>query len=152
MEDRWTRLAELAAHGANVQAGQIVMVSAELGQEPIARPVAAACYERGAKFVDVVYFDPHLKRARIENADPSTLEYVPEWYAERLLTLADIACPILSVVGTIDEIAPAAGVRAIRRAAPRADVYELALPAGHFGLVVGSRANAVTWPAVAIVT
>ena len=33
------------------------------------------------------------------------------------------------------------GVRAIRRAAPRADVYELALPAGHFGLVVGSTAN-----------
>ena len=89
MTDRWTRLAELAAHGANVQPGQIVMVSAELGQEPLARPVAAACYERGAKFVDVVYFDPHLKRARIENADPSTLEYVPEWYAERLLTLAD---------------------------------------------------------------
>ncbi len=68
---------------------------------------------------------------------------------ERLLSLADIACPILSVVGTVDEIAPAAGVRAIRRAAPRAEVYELALPAGHFGLVVGSKANAVTWPAVA---
>jgi aminopeptidase len=31
------------------------------------------------------YFDPHLKRARIENADPSTLDYVPEWYGSRLL-------------------------------------------------------------------
>jgi aminopeptidase len=89
IDDRWTRLAELAAHGANVQVGQIVMVSAELGQEELARRVAAACYERGARFVDVVYFDPHLKRARIEHADPSTLEYVPHWYAERLLTLAD---------------------------------------------------------------
>ena len=49
---------------------------------------------------------------------------------DRLLTLADIRCPILSVVGTVDEIAPAAGVRAIRLAAPRADVYELALHAG----------------------
>jgi putative long chain acyl-CoA synthase len=68
---------------------------------------------------------------------------------DRLLTLADIACPILSVVGTVDEIAPAAGVRAIRQAAPRADVYELALNAGHFGLVVGSTSNAVTWPTVA---
>ena len=68
---------------------------------------------------------------------------------ERLLTLADIRCPILSVVGTVDEIAPAPGVRAIRQAAPRADVYELALHAGHFGLVVGSTANAVTWPTVA---
>jgi putative long chain acyl-CoA synthase len=68
---------------------------------------------------------------------------------ERLLSLADIRCPILSVVGTVDEIAPPAGVRAIRQAAPRADVYELALPAGHFGLVVGSTANRVTWPTVA---
>ncbi len=68
---------------------------------------------------------------------------------DRLVTLADIACPILSVVGTVDEIAPAAGVRAIRQAAPRADVYEMALQAGHFGLVVGSRSTVVTWPTVA---
>ena len=68
---------------------------------------------------------------------------------ERLVTLADLRSPILSVVGTVDEIAPAAGVRAIRQAAPRAEVYELALHAGHFGLVVGSTSNAVTWPAVA---
>jgi putative long chain acyl-CoA synthase len=68
---------------------------------------------------------------------------------DRLLTLADIRLPILSVVGTVDEIAPAAGVRAIRAAAPRADVYELALRAGHFGLVVGSVSNATTWPTVA---
>lgn len=68
---------------------------------------------------------------------------------DQLVTLADIRCPILSVVGTVDEIAPAAGVRAIRMAAPRADIYELALRAGHFGLVVGSTSNQITWPAVA---
>ncbi len=67
----------------------------------------------------------------------------------RLVTLADITCPILSVVGSVDEIAPLAGVRAIRQAAPQADVYELNLRAGHFGLVVGSTANTITWPAVA---
>jgi putative long chain acyl-CoA synthase len=68
---------------------------------------------------------------------------------DRLLTLADIAVPILSVVGAVDEIAPPGGVRAIRQAAPRADVYELDLPAGHFGLVVGSLSTTVTWPTVA---
>jgi putative long chain acyl-CoA synthase len=67
----------------------------------------------------------------------------------RLLTLADIATPILSVVGTVDEIAPPAGVRAITQAAPRAEIYELAIRAGHFGLVVGSLSNQVTWPTVA---
>src|SRR5205807_4699459 len=65
----------------------------------------------------------------------------------RLVTLADITIPILSVVGSVDEIAPAAGVRAIRHAAPKADVYELALHAGHFGLVVGSKSRTITWPA-----
>src|SRR5579872_4464581 len=68
---------------------------------------------------------------------------------DRMVTLADITCPILYVVGTVDEIAPASGVRAVSQAAPRAEVHELSLPAGHFGLVVGSKAKTVTWPAVA---
>jgi aminopeptidase len=89
MDERWTRLASLAVHGANVQPGQTVMVSAEIGQEAAARSIAAAAYDRGAAFVDVVYFDPHLKRARVQHADPETLDYVPEWYAERLLSLAE---------------------------------------------------------------
>jgi putative long chain acyl-CoA synthase len=67
----------------------------------------------------------------------------------RLVTLADIECPILAAVGMVDQIAPAGGVRAIRQAAPSADIYEFALQAGHFGLVVGSNANRVTWPTVA---
>jgi putative long chain acyl-CoA synthase len=68
---------------------------------------------------------------------------------DRLVTLADITCPILSVLGTVDQIAPAAGVRAVIQAAPRADVYELCVDGGHFGLVVGSAARERSWPAVA---
>ena len=68
---------------------------------------------------------------------------------DRLVTLADITCPILSVVGSVDQIAPMAGVRAVVQAAPRAEVYELCLDAGHFGLVVGSAAGQRSWPAVA---
>ena len=68
---------------------------------------------------------------------------------DRLVTLADIACPVLIFVGTVDEIAPPASVRPISLAAPRAEVYEYALQAGHFGLVVGSAATKQTWPTVA---
>ena len=68
---------------------------------------------------------------------------------ERLVTLADMTLPVLTVVGEVDQIAPPRAVRAVRRAAPHADVYELTLPAGHFGLVVGSAASVATWPAVA---
>jgi len=64
------RLAELAVDvGANVQPGQIVTVSADLGQEELVREIAARAYRRGARFVDVTYFDPQVKRARIERAD-----------------------------------------------------------------------------------
>jgi len=83
MADRWTRLATLAVHGANVQPGQVVLVQADLGHLELARAVAAAAYDRGAKFVDVSYFDPYVKRARIEHADPDTLEFVPSWYGDR---------------------------------------------------------------------
>ncbi|MGZ8667277.1 MAG: AMP-binding protein, partial [Solirubrobacterales bacterium] len=65
------------------------------------------------------------------------------------VTLADLECPLLCFVGEVDEIAPPATVRAIQRAAPRADAYEVSLRAGHFGLVVGSAAKSTTWPVVA---
>jgi aminopeptidase len=89
MTDRFSRLAELAVYGANVQEGQIVIVNAEIGLEEQARATAEAAYKRGAKFVDVVYFDPWVKRARIEHADPDTLGFVPEWYGDRVLAHAE---------------------------------------------------------------
>ena len=68
---------------------------------------------------------------------------------ERPVTLADLTCPILAFVGQSDSIAPPPTVRAIRVAAPRADSYQIKIPSGHFGLVVGSRAGEITWPSVA---
>ena len=99
MEERLARLAELSIHGANLQPGQIMMVTAELGQEPLARAVAAAAYAKGAKFVDVVYFDPYVKRARIEHADPATLDFVPPWYGERFLEHANGHGSRVTIVG-----------------------------------------------------
>ncbi|HEX3827345.1 MAG TPA: AMP-binding protein [Sporichthyaceae bacterium] len=66
-----------------------------------------------------------------------------------LASLADITCPVLAFVGTVDTIAPPAAVRAIARAAPAAASYECRLATGHFGLVVGGGASTHTWPTVA---
>jgi len=66
----------------------------------------------------------------------------------RTVTLADIDCPILFFVGENDEIARPPSVRAIRDAAPAAECHEVKVRAGHFGLVVGSKAITVTWPTV----
>ena len=46
-----------------------------------------SAYQHGAKFVDVQYFDMHVKRARILDADEETLDYVPPWYGTRILEL-----------------------------------------------------------------
>ncbi len=66
-----------------------------------------------------------------------------------LVTLSDIECPVLAVIGEVDDIGQPASVRGIKRAAPKSDVYEFLIRAGHFGLVVGSKAATQTWPAVA---
>jgi aminopeptidase len=89
LSSRFDALGELAVHGANVQPGQVVAVAATIGQEDCVRAVARAAYRRGALFVDVAYFDPFVKRERIENADPETLSFVPPWYGERLLALGN---------------------------------------------------------------
>ncbi len=64
------------------------------------------------------------------------------------ISLAELKCPILAVLGEVDDIGQPAAVRGIVRAAPNAEVYEASLVAGHFGLVAGSTASNVTWPLV----
>ncbi|MEJ7893697.1 MAG: aminopeptidase [Solirubrobacteraceae bacterium] len=88
--DQVQRLAELAVRvGANVQPGQIVSVGCEPGKEFLTRAVAAEAYKAGARFVDVQWYDPWVKRARIEHAGDDTLEFVPSWYGERMLALGE---------------------------------------------------------------
>ena len=85
MRDRFEQLADLAVRvGANVQPGQIVSVASEPGKEALTRATAAAAYKAGAKFVDVQWFDPWVKRERVLHAPDDTLEFVPPWYGERL--------------------------------------------------------------------
>lgn len=63
-------------------------------------------------------------------------------------SMADLRCPILYFVGTRDELARPASVRAVRRYSPEATHTERLIEAGHFGLVVGSKAMTEVWPTV----
>ena len=101
MDERIEKLARLIVDfGANVQRGQIVDVTAEVGKEELARAIAAAAYDRGAKFVDVTYYDPHVKRARVERVDDASLEYIPPWWGERVLELGRLHAAAISLAGT----------------------------------------------------
>lgn len=66
----------------------------------------------------------------------------------RVVTLADVTCPVLIFTGQYDAFAPPRAVRDVVRGLPYADVWERCIPTGHFGLGVGSRANRETWPTV----
>jgi aminopeptidase len=88
--ERWLDgLAELAVFGANVQEGQYVAVSSWVGKEALTRKIARAAYLRGAKYVDVLYFDQWLKRERVVNAAEDSLDFIPPWLLERLNYLSD---------------------------------------------------------------
>ena len=64
------------------------------------------------------------------------------------LSLADITCPMLAVIGDSDIVASAGTIRPLKDAAPNSDTWEAHVTAGHLGLVLGSRAQAQGWPAV----
>jgi aminopeptidase len=89
--DQVTALAELivAETGVNVRPGQIVGVTAEVGMEAVWRAVATAAYARGAAFVDLWIFDPHVKHARLLGAPADSLSFVPPWWGERYKALGE---------------------------------------------------------------
>jgi aminopeptidase len=77
----------------------VVAIGSELGKEAMVRALAASAYKHGAQFVDVQYFDMHVKRARILYADEESLDFVPSWYGQRLLELGRQRCARVALSG-----------------------------------------------------
>jgi aminopeptidase len=85
------RYAELiVGFGANVQPDQVVAVEASPEAAPLVHRIARLAYERGARYVDVAYFDPVVKRLRAELADGDSLSWVPPWLGRRILDLGEL--------------------------------------------------------------
>src|SRR5207237_729239 len=96
------RLAELIVDvGANVRPGQIVEVSSDLGKEALTRSIAGAAYRRGARFVDVQYYDPHVKRERIRHAPEEAIGFIPRWFGERVRELGEERAASISLSGPV---------------------------------------------------
>lgn len=97
------RMADLLiGFGANVQPGQIVAITSEPGKEALTRELAASAYRAGAKFVDVWYFDLHVKRARLLHGRDDDLTFVPEWYGHRLERLGELRAARLALTGPVE--------------------------------------------------
>jgi len=100
----WTRrLADLiVGFGANVQPGQLVGVTTYLGKEELTREVTRAAYERGASYVDVLYWDHWIKRERLMHGDPNALDYIPQWMRDRMLSFSDAHAARIALNGPQD--------------------------------------------------
>lgn len=88
-EERLRRYAELAVRvGVNLQHGQILFVSPQVEHAPLARAIARAGYEAGARYVDLSYRDEHVRKAMIGKGPESALSHTPEWLKTRAEALA----------------------------------------------------------------
>ena len=100
LDERVAAIAGLAVGiGANVQEGQTVAISAELGQEQLVRAVAEASFKRGAKFIDYFYFDPHVKHSRLKLAPRETLGFVPHWIGDRVIAIGEDGAARITLQG-----------------------------------------------------
>jgi aminopeptidase len=116
-EDLLDRYAELiVGFGANVQPDQVVVVEASPEAAPLTHRIARRAYERGARYVEVAYFDPLVKRIRAEAAAENSLSWVPPWLGRRMLDLGELGAarivltPIVSP-GLLTGIEPARASR-----------------------------------------
>ena len=113
-DGRVDRYAELAVRvGANVQPGQLVDVLARVEHAEVARAVARAAYRAGARYVDVLYSDQHLRRALIEHVSDEMLSWTPPWVLERAKHMGNERAAIIALAGDaeIDLLADLPGER-----------------------------------------
>lgn len=92
--------AELALKvGVNLAPGQVLAVKCFYDHAPLARAITEVAYEMGAEFVDIWYWDPHTKRARVENAPEEGLGWTPPWLHARYEWLVDNGGALIQVSG-----------------------------------------------------
>lgn len=79
-DERLARYARLTVEvGVNLQPGQFLRISADPEHVPLVRAIARVAYENGARFVEAVYRDAHLKRQRVLHAPEDSLDWTPPW-------------------------------------------------------------------------
>ncbi len=102
----------IVTFGANVQPGQVLALGGEPGKEAAVRAIAESAYRHGARFVDLAWFDLHVKRARLLHAPEDTLDFVPHWYGDRARALSDAHAARIALTGPqapglLDDVDPA---------------------------------------------
>jgi aminopeptidase len=99
-DQRLETYARLAVQvGLNLQPGQTLGVNALIEHAPLARAIARQAYESGARYVDVLYSDQHVRRAHIAAAADDALGYSPPWLVSRLRELGETGGALVAITG-----------------------------------------------------
>jgi aminopeptidase len=120
-EERLDRYARLAVEvGIALEPGEDVCISAHPEHLPLVRALGRVAYERGARYVETMHRDPHLRRARIEFARDEMLDWSPPWQVALVDHLGETHGALISITGDPEPelLADLDGTR-VARARPR---------------------------------
>ena len=99
-DQRLEAYARLAVQvGLNLQPGQTLGINALIEHAPLARAIAREAYKAGARYVDVLFTDQHVRRAHIEQASEDRLGYSPPWLVRRLKEFGEIGGALVAISG-----------------------------------------------------
>ena len=72
----------------HIRKGDVVAIHGEPGARPYVQALVEAAYASGARYVDVLYVDPVIRRARITGArDVQSLKWSLRWHLTRMKDL-----------------------------------------------------------------
>jgi len=94
----------IAEIGANVQAGQTVVMSSSTDSAYFARLVAEAAYDAGAREVVTRFYDDTLKRMHYLRADDAVFDEVPRWVPEFYNEYAERGSAIIHITASDPEL------------------------------------------------
>jgi len=99
-DERLEKYARLAVQvGLNLQPGQTLGINALIEHAPLVRAIARQAYAAGARYVDVLYSDQHVRRAHIAGASDDQLGFSPPWLVQRLTSFGEHADALCAITG-----------------------------------------------------
>lgn len=99
-DSRLRAYADIAVRiGVNLQPDQDLLIEAQVEHAPLVRAVAESAYEAGARYVETLYQDNHVRRSMIEHAGEGLLSFTPAHLVKRFEDLEAGRGATIVVVG-----------------------------------------------------
>ncbi len=86
--------------GLNLQAGQRLVVLADISTAPLIRRVTTHAYQQGCRLVDVIWDDEALTLTRFQSAPCDSFTEFPDWKANAVAAYGERGDALLSITGS----------------------------------------------------